>query len=67
VIVAKRDPVTGRTNTLDLPVTQVQLDLWQQGALIQDVFPDLTDDQREFLISGLLPESWDALFPEEDE
>lgn len=29
---------------------------------IQDIFPDLTDNEREFLISGLKPEEFDKLF-----
>lgn len=34
---------------------------------IQDVFPEMTEDQREILISGTCPECWKVLFPEEDE
>jgi len=42
--------------------------LWvQSGYLIQDAFPKLDADQREFLITGLLPEEWEEKFPAEDE
>lgn len=34
---------------------------------VQDVFPEMTKEQREILISGTCPECWDVLFPEEDE
>ena len=37
------------------------------GEHIQDVFPEMTKDQREILISGTCPECWDVLFPKEDE
>ena len=40
---------------------------WKDGECIQDVFPEMTKEQREILISGTCPECWDALFPEEDE
>lgn len=33
---------------------------------IQDAFPYLSADDREFLISGMSPEGWDETFPEED-
>jgi hypothetical protein len=33
--------------------------------LIQNVFPDLNTDQREFLMTGSTPEEWNAVFGEE--
>lgn len=32
------------------------------GSLIQHAFPFLTDDQREFLMTGLTPDEFDQLF-----
>ena len=32
---------------------------------VQDAFPYLSADDREFLISGMSPEGWDATFREE--
>lgn len=42
-------------------------ELYNAGVLIQDAFPDLSDDVREMLITGTHPECWDAMFPDEDE
>lgn len=53
------DPFTGKINTLDLPITDEQLVSWQNGTLIQFAFPDLSADEREFLMTGITPESWD--------
>ena len=36
---------------------------WAEGANIQDAFPYLDADVREFMISGTTPEEWDQLFP----
>lgn len=33
--------------------------------LIQDLFPYLSDDDREFLLTGITPEEWDSAFPDE--
>lgn len=49
---------------MDLPVTQHQMDRWEAGELIQNVMPNLTAEQREFLISGTTPAEWDRLFPD---
>lgn len=56
---------TGKTNTLDIPVTQDQLDNWYRGALIQDAMPNLTAEQREFIKTGVTPEEWKETFGEE--
>jgi hypothetical protein len=40
---------------------------WQQGELIQQVWPDMAVEDREMLISGTHPECWSWLFGDEDE
>ena len=60
--IAKTDPVTGKKNTLDIPVTETQIQSWRLGALIQDAMPELSADQREFIMSGIMPDSWERIF-----
>ena len=67
VLVYKKSMVSGRVNSMLLPTTQGKIEYWvESGKLIQDVMPDLDDDQREFLMSGITPEEWDDMFGEED-
>lgn len=40
---------------------------WQGGENIQLVFPDMSAEDRELLISGIHPVCWDQLFPKESE
>ena len=56
--IIRRSLVSGETNVMDLPVTQMQLQEWKDGGLIQNVFPDLTPDQREFIQTGITPDEW---------
>ena len=56
--------LTGQTNVMDLDVTTEQIKQWQQGELIQNVMPHLSIDEREFLITGMLPDTWDNIFNE---
>jgi len=35
---------------------------WQLGALIQDAFPELSNDMREQLKTGCHPECWATMF-----
>jgi hypothetical protein len=66
--VTKKNPISGVENTLDLDITQEQFDRWQSGELIQNAMPNLSLEEREFLISGLLPGEFDQLFsPDEEE
>lgn len=44
---------TGQLNEMDLPVTPEQLRRWQDGESALVVMPNLTDDQLEFLTSGM--------------
>lgn len=37
-----------------------------RGDLIQNAFPDLSADQREFIKSGIGPDGWKQTFGEED-
>ena len=67
VFVYKQSIATGHINTMVIPTTQGRIEYWMQsGELIQDVMPDLTADQREFLMSGITPEEWDDMFGGDD-
>ena len=66
MLVTKTSKLTGMEHTRDIPVSEYQLRSWMRGtALIQDAMPELCLDDREFLISGVTPEEWEAVFGEE--
>jgi len=67
VRIVRKSLFTGETHEMELPITEEQLRRWQDGELIQRVFPHLTADQREFLISGVTPEEWRDTFSEDME
>lgn len=56
VSVSKRCAITGQTFGVTVPLDRVIQ--WQNGMLIQDAFPELTDDERELLKSGTTPAEW---------
>ena len=63
--ITRRCPFTGEHHTWDIAVTEQQLLAWQNGKLIQDAMPDLTADEREFIMSGIVPEQWNRIFGKE--
>lgn len=65
--VTRKSVASGITRTLDLPITQEQIDRFKGGALIQDAFPHLTLDQREFMLTGMTAEEWDTTMADDEE
>ena len=59
--ITKASPLSGKVHTLEIDITSDQYMKWRSGELIQNVMPNLTDYEREFLITGLLKEEFDAL------
>jgi hypothetical protein len=66
--ITRRSQLSGITRTMSLPVSQAQLDTWKAGALAQNVFTNLTPDEREFVMTGITAQEWEEAFGgEEDE
>jgi hypothetical protein len=62
MLITRKSQITGKTHQQEIPVTSVQIARWESGELIQDVMPELTPEQREFLISGITEEEWQRAF-----
>ena len=63
--VTKPSMLSGLENTMVLDITFEQYDAWRDGTLIQDAMPNLTPDEREFLMTGITSEEWDNEYKEE--
>jgi hypothetical protein len=51
---------------MDLPITEAMITDWvNSDALIQHAFPNLSADEREFLLTGATPAELSELFSEE--
>lgn len=61
MIITRKSNLTGIERTMEIPVTQEQLDAWENGALIQHAMPGLTDSQREFIMTGITDDEWAKL------
>jgi hypothetical protein len=59
--------LTGKETTREIDVTDAMILAWMQGGLIQDVMPNLSADDREFIMTGITPEEWEAAFGEPEE
>ena len=57
--VQRRSILTGELQQLEMRATQDQFETWFNGELVQNAFPNLNADEREFIISGIL--NWDEV------
>ena len=66
MIIRRISPFTNKENTMDLNVTTEEIKRWQGGELIQNVWPNLTPSEREFLKTGITDEEWNNTFGNEE-
>lgn len=68
MLVTKTSQMSGKTNTIEIDVTEEQLyrvaNRRENGELIQNIVPNLSKDLREFLMSGITPTEWNEMFAE---
>lgn len=67
MLIKRTSMLTGITRTRDLDITHEQVLEWENGALIQNVMSNLSDDDREFFLTGATAEEWDEAFPEDED
>lgn len=60
--ITRTSPFSGLKHTMEISVTQAQLDAWKNGELIQRAMPNLAPDQREFIKTGITPKEWAEAF-----
>ena len=65
--ITRRSALSGITRTLDLNITTEQIRAYESGELLQNAFPQLNVDDREWFKTGITGEEWDATFGGEEE
>jgi hypothetical protein len=68
--ITKRSTLTGKENTMNIDVTPEQLarieNRMNTTELIQNIVPNLSMSDREFLMTGITNEEWIRMFGEVD-
>jgi hypothetical protein len=63
----RKSAISGTVRTLTFIATMDQWAALDRGELIQRALAHLSMEQREFIMTGITQEEWDAAFPEDDE
>jgi hypothetical protein len=66
VVEVKRvSPLSGHTNSMYLDISAEQIEEWNkppsQRRYIQEIFPNLNEDEREFIMTGYTVADWKAM------
>lgn len=64
MLLERRNFINGEVTSMELDITKEQLNRWMDGELIQNVFPNLSAGEREFIRSGFSLEYQKELFGE---
>lgn len=72
MLITKKCMLTFKQNSLDLDITESQLfrvnNRHITGEYIQDIVPNLSPSEREFLMTGILDDTWNQyLAPHSEE
>jgi hypothetical protein len=65
MIIKRTSEFSGITREVELPVTVEQMSRFESGLeTLQDIFPNLNVDDREFIKTGITAAEWDQMFAE---
>jgi hypothetical protein len=62
VNVVRKSPFSGITHAMNICLDMEDYQAWKSGKLIQNAFPYLSADEREFLMTGITPDEWNSAF-----
>ena len=66
MLITKTSKCSGKIHTMDIPITPEQYSSFQSNnRVIQQIFPTLSANEREFLLTGSTQEEWDEMFGED--
>lgn len=61
VLITGHCVVTGKPVAITVPL-KGYIAYYEEGKFIQDAFPDLPANTREYMVSGCSPEGWEKLY-----
>ena len=64
--IVRQSQLSGAIYVMEIDITEEQLERIENrrinGELIQNIVPNLSKEDREFLITGITPEEWELAF-----
>jgi hypothetical protein len=65
--ITRKSQYSGIIRSVEMNITEEQVEAYNNGALLQNAFPNLSSADREFFKSGITSEEWEDMFRVEDD
>ena len=66
MLVTNISQLSGKEHTMELDITHEQLERFynrrENGEYVQTIFPNLSKEEREFILTGITPTEWNEMF-----
>ena len=62
MLITRTSTLSGHISSMNIDVTLEQVASWEQGELVQNAMPNLSADEREFIMTGITPTEWNEMF-----
>jgi len=62
MLIYRTSTLSGNASSMNIDVTLEQMASWEQGELVQNAMPNLSADEREFIMTGITPAEWNEMF-----
>lgn len=64
--ITRTSVITNITRTRDIPLNPEDMVMWTSYDMsIEEAMPYLSDDDKQFILSGIIPCEWDGAFAED--
>ncbi len=63
MLIKRRSPFSGKENERNIPVNDYQMKMWMKGTPIQIAMPNVSADDREFILTGITAEEFEGVYP----
>ena len=67
MLIKRKSELTGKMHEKEIEVYPRELIAWTLGISIQNAMPNVSAEDREFIMTGITPEERDGAFPAENE
>lgn len=65
--ITKKSLYTNKKHTMDIDVTEEQYQCWLEGGDIDECMPNLSYEERQFLLTGASPDELDDVYNDDDD
>jgi hypothetical protein len=67
MLITRKSQISGIERTLNIPCTEEQYNAYIAGQHIQYAMPNVSPQDREFILTGITSSEWGEVFPEDEE